>query len=326
MKAKLFLLLLILPCTWLKAQDTIFVKNGKPIPAIVTEKNNTEIKYKKYGAPEPAAIYSIFVTDVKSIHYSDGIVADYNAEADYPAEERPLTAYEMAGSMLAVKFSTGITADYFILNKDQDLQKLWQLATGNNKAELGGNPLNIPILIKMGLILGKSARNWLGDELQLIITPQDAIYATAYDGTYEIKLRNFYYNITMFYGRAINHKKNLLAMIEPGVDLTFMSGYMKFNNTKYLISGNLGTGFHIATGADWIISRRLMVNGRVGYRMLKVKESHEKEDGSSSGYFYAPGTTDQLKIRWNGPYASLGLFFSVYTKLKGPNNPTTTSR
>jgi hypothetical protein len=197
--------------------------------------------------------------------------------------------------------------DYFNRNTDDDLLVFWKDRTGDMNATIGGNPLSIPIFLKMNMIVGRSGRNRLGDELQLMITPVDAIYATDDNGLNEIKLRNFYYNITLYYGYN-----------RTGLDLAFMSGYIKLNNTKYDISGNLGAGFHAAAGFDWIMSKRLMASGRAGYRMMKVKESHESSS-SSTGYatFYVdPPAEDLLTVKWNGPYFSFGLSFSFYSKMK----------
>ncbi len=319
MKIKLLSLLFLAFTAVMSAQDTLFVKNGQVIPAVILEKNNTEIKYKKFGQPEPAAIYSIFVSDISSIHYTDGIIADYTQAGQSLAEDKPQTAFEMAGTMRAIRWSFGVSIDYFNRDINDDLLIFWKDKTGNNNATIGGNQVSYPLLLRMNMILGNSGRNRIGDELQLIFTPVDAIYATDDNGTNEIKLRNFYYNITLYYGHTLNHKKNLVAIIEPGADFGFMSGYIKLNNTEYNIKGNLGVGFHAALGADWIISKRLMASGRAGYRLMKVKESHESSS-SSTGYstFYVnPPAEDLLTVKWNGPYYSFGFSWSLYTKLKG---------
>ena len=90
MRLKLFLFFIIVLPAYCIAQDTIFVKNGQVIPAIIIEKNNTEIKYRRFGPPESAAIYSIFVSDISSIHYKDGIIADYSQVGVAVPGEKPL--------------------------------------------------------------------------------------------------------------------------------------------------------------------------------------------------------------------------------------------
>jgi hypothetical protein len=322
MKSKLLMLAFIVFTGILSAQDTIFVKNGQVIPAVIIEKNSTEIKYKKYGQAESAAIYSIFVSDISSIHFSDGIVADYSAAGQSGTQYKTATAYELAGTMRAVKWSFGLNLDYFNRNTDDELLIFWRDKLSDPDAAIDGNPLSIPIILRTSFVLGNSGRNWIGDELQLKFTPADAIFATNETGSYEIKLRNFYYNITLFYGHTLNQKRNFIGIIEPGVDFGFMSGYIKLNNTEYEISGNLGVGFHMALGTDWIISKRILASLRAGYRIMNVDESH-KSSTSSTGYssFYVdPSTGDELlTVSWTGPYASFGLTYSFYTKLKGMN-------
>ncbi|MBI5009526.1 MAG: hypothetical protein HZB98_07750 [Bacteroidia bacterium] len=319
MKVTLFSLVLLSFNFILSAQDTIFVKNGQVIPAVIIEKNNTEIKYKKFGQPEPAAIYSVFTSDISSIHYSDGIIADYSQAGQFSGDDKPATAIEMAGTMKSIRWSFGVSVDYFNRNVNDDLLLFWQDKTGDRNATIGGNPVSYPILLRMNMVLGNSGRNRLGDELQLIITPVDAIYATDNNGANEIKLRNFYYNITLYYGHTLNHKQSLIGLIEPGLDLGFMSGYIKLNNTEYTISGNLGLGFHTAVGVDWIISKRFMASGRAGYRMMNTKESHESSTSSTgySSFYVDPGASGELlKVSWNGPYFSFGLSWSLYSRLK----------
>jgi hypothetical protein len=323
MKVKIFYLFLFAAFpVILSAQDTIFVRNGQVIPAVIIEKNNAEIKYKKFGQPDPAPIYSLFVIDISSIHFSDGMIADYTRTGE-PGIIKPERPLDLAGTMRVAKWSLGF--EYYKFERDisDNLLLFWRDRLGDKNATIGGNPVSIPVLVKMSFVLGNSGRNWIGDELQLIFTPADAIHTTLNNVSNEIKLKNFYYNIILYYGHTLNHKRNLIGIIEPGADFGFMSGYIKLNNTKYDISGNLGVGFHIALGGDWIISKRFMASGRAGYRFMTVKESH-KNKASSTGYstFYVdPGVnTDLLTVKWNGPYLSLGLSWSFYTKMKFGGN------
>jgi hypothetical protein len=320
MKITLFSLLFLSFSYILSAQDTIFVKDGQVIPAVIIEKNNTEIQYKKFGQPEPAAIYSIFVSDIKSIHYIDGIIADYSQAGQSSGDDKPETAIEMAGTMKSIRWSLGVSLDHFNRNMNDDLLVFWRDKTGNKNATIGGNPVSYPVLLRMNMILGKSGRNRIGDELQLMITPADAIYATDAGGANEIKLRNFYYNIVLYYGHTLNHKQSLIGIIEPGLDLGFMSGYIKLKNIEYAIKANMGAGFHTALGVDWIISKRFMASCRAGYRLMNVKESHESSSSSTgySSFYVDPSASEELlKVSWNGTYYSFGMSWSFYSKLKG---------
>jgi hypothetical protein len=319
MKSRLIFLLLLTFSVTLSAQDTIFVKNGNPIPAVIVEKNSTEVQYKKFGQPEPAAIYSLFVSDIISIHYRNGIIADYT-QAGKVDENKPLTAYETAGTMRTIRISVGAGADNFYRNSSDPLLEFWRYHTGNNDAVLGWNSVAIPVSIKTTFVIGASGRNWLGDELQIVITPKDAINASAFSGTTALQLHNNYVSIILFYGHTLNHKRTVAALLEPGLDLSMMNGYFKFGTDVYDVALDFGTGFHIATGLDWIISKRFTANCRFGYRTMKTKEMH-KDETSSTGYssFYVTNKTDGdlLTINWNGPYISAGLNLNFYVKLKG---------
>ena len=319
MKSLFPFLLLLLVSSIVTAQDTIFVKSGAVIPAVIFEKGEVEIKYKKFGQPEPAAIYTVFISDLASIHYKNGVIADYTMSGQNELDKQPETALEMAGTMRAIKFSVGLSVNYFNRNESDNLLKFWRYMNGDNSLEIGGNPYYYPLNLKMILPLGQSRRNWLGDEVQLILTPQDAIYASNDDGTNEIQLRQFYMNIIMFYGHTLNHKKNLLVIFEPGFNLAFMSGNIKLNDKDHEVVASLGTGLHLALGMDWIISKRIMASFRVGQRFMTTQESHR--DGSDkysySTFYVNPAVNDDLvSVSWSGPYASLGLSWSFYTKMK----------
>jgi len=317
MKSSFFLLMLLLFSGILSAQDTIYFKSGGKVPAVIVSKNEMEIKYKKFGQPEPAAIYSVFVTDILSIHYNDGIVADYTSTGQNEIDNRPKTNLENAGTMEAIRFNIGMSINHFSRTTSDNLTTFWQYRNGTNST-VGGNAISYPIDLKMSFVLGRSGRNLIGDELQLIITPKDAIYATNSDHSNEILLHSFYYNIIMFYGHSLNHKKNLFFIFEPGLNLSFMSGYIKLNNTKYDISGNNGAGMHLALGVDWAVTRRLLASFRAGQRFMTIKESHKSTTSSTSySTFYVNKNVndDLLSVKWGGPFVSAGLSWSLYAKM-----------
>lgn len=317
MKKELFCSILILFSSIVSAQDTIFVKNGEKIPAVIVSKDNNEVKYKKYGQREPAAVYSVFLTDIKSIHYSDGIIADYTSVAIAGGNKRPV---DYAGKMGVGKLSLG-TAYMNFSGSSGELNDFWTLNPGmNNSTPVIFNPVLYPLELRINFVLGNARRNWIGTGLELIFTPSDAIHAKSTDGKDELSLHGWYYNIPLYYGHSINHKKNLVFILEPSLNLAFISGNIKMSGTDYKLVSNLGVGMHIGAGIDWIITKRLHASLRAGERFLKVKESHES-DASSTGYssFYTISKTDGdlLTIQLNGPYVSAGLSWSMYFKMKG---------
>lgn len=318
MKKELLFLMLLLFSVKALSQDTIFVKTGEVIPALIVSKDNTEIKYKKFGQKEPAAIYSVFVSDVKSIHYSDGIVADYTAtQAAGKGPQRPI---DLAPMMGIGKLSFGMCVTQFNRNTSDELTKFWQVnPLLKNTSDVNSNPRYYPLEFRMNMVMGRAMRNWIGTGLQLIITPDDAITAKSTDGKDEINLHGFYYNIPLYYGHTINHKKNLIAIFEPALNLAFYSGNIMVNGVDYKIASNLGSGMNLGFGVDWLFSKRFHASFRAGQRYLKIKESHVNEK-SSTGYssFYTnPPEEDLLTIKVNGPYVSVGLYWSMYFKMKG---------
>jgi hypothetical protein len=315
-KTLVFLLLLI--SFKAVAQDTIFVKTGEVIPAVIVSKDNTEIKYKKFGQREPAAVYSVFVVDVKSIHYSDGIIADYTASK--PVTEGPKRPIELAPMMGIGKFSLGISAMQFNRNTSDELTVFWQDNPFlKNTSPVTTNPRYYPLDLRLNMVLGRANRNWIGSGLQLIFTPDGAIHAISTDGKDEISLKGWYYNIPIYYGHTLNYKKNLVLIFEPALNLAFYSGNIMVNSVKYKVSNNLGTGMSMTVGIDWLFSKRFHASFRAGQRFLKIKESHENAS-STTGYtsFYTkPPDEDLLTIKVNGPYVSAGISWSMYFKMKG---------
>ncbi|HLP73769.1 MAG TPA: hypothetical protein VK155_12760 [Bacteroidales bacterium] len=318
MKKELILLMLLLVSVKAVSQDTIFVKSGEVIPAVIISKDNTEIKYKKFSQKESAAIYSVFVSDVKSIHYSDGIVADYTeTQVLSKGPKRPV---ELAPMMGIGKLSIGMSANRFSRSTSDELTKFWQVNPFlKNTTPVSSNPGYYALELRMNMVMGRSLRNWIGTGLELIFTPDDAIYANSTDGRDEINLHGFYYNIPLYYGHTINHKKNLIAIFEPALNLAFFSGNIKVDGDDGKISSNLGTGMNLAFGVDWLFSKRFHVSLRAGQRFLKIKESHKDETSSSgySSYYTNPPDKDFLTIKVNGPYVSAGLYWSMYYKMKG---------
>ena len=319
MKKELFFLLVLFFSVKVQAQDTIFVKTGEVIPAIIISKNNTEIQYKKFGQKEPAAIYSVFVSDIKSIHFSDGIIADYTAPL--VKVNKNLRPVELAPVMGIGKLSVGMSACRFSRGTNDELTTFWQVnPLLKNSTPVVSNPAYYPLEFRMNMVMGRALRNWISTGLELIITPNDAISAKSTDGKDEISLHAFYYNIPIAYGHTINHKKNLVAFFEPALNLAFFSGNIKVNGTDHQVLDNLGTGMNLSCGIDWLFSKRFHASFRAGQRFLNVKESH-KDASSSTGYssFYSNPMkgNDLLNFKVNGPYISAGLYWSMYFKMKG---------
>jgi hypothetical protein len=320
MRSLLFCLIFLAFTGVIKSQDTIFLKTGEIIPAIIVEKGEVELKYKKFAQPEPAGIYTVFISDVASIHYKNGSVAALSTSNQNVGNtvNNQTTHYDPAAPVM--KFNIGISGTYFKRNESDNLLLYWRYKNQNNNLDLGGNQRCFSLNLSMCSPMGGTKRNWFGATLQLAFTPSNAISASnIYNGLLnEIKLNTFYYNIIMFYGHSLNHKKNLIVIFEPALDLAMMSGSIKVDGTSYKESGMSG-GSHFALGLDWIISKRILASFRAGERFMKIKEEHEDKTLSSGfGSFYVNPqiNNDLVSVNWSGPFASIGLSYSLYGKMR----------
>jgi hypothetical protein len=316
MKTFFCFLFLLLISDFIHAQDTIFMKSGAQIPAIIKEIGDVEIKYKKYNQSEETGIYTVFIYEVASLHYKNGTVVDYNRAEIYEPGKSRGQGPNTGSSVLMAKFSFGLSQNFFKRDASDNLEEFWRYFNNNSYLRVGGNPNYRAINLAMNAELGGNHRNWIGAQLQLIGTPKNSIYASFNNN--EIKLRTYHYNISMFYGRSINYKKNLIFIFEPSMDLAQMSGNLKFGGVNYRVTSFSGIASHFALGLDWNISKRLSINLRAGKRFMKIDEVH-KSAFSSTGYqsFYVNPEKDLLYVKWSGAYVGIGASFSIYGKING---------
>ena len=319
MKTSILLFLFLFGSFLIYSQDTIFLKSGVAIPALIVEKGDVEIKYKKFAQPEPAGIYSVFVTDVARIHYKNGTVNNFSSNQNNKSQ----TSDDYLPKM---KFIIGLSYNYFNRNTSDNLLLFWQALNNNKQLTISGNTKCYAVNLGLGSAMGTTRRNWFGATLQLIFTPSDAIFASnTYNGLLnEIKFNTFYYNMSMYYGHTLDHKKKLIMLIEPGIDLVFLGGNIIRNGIKHQETGMSDLSYHISGGFDWNISKRLQLNLRVGEQFVNVKEQH-KDNSAKYGFatYYInpvsspnfPQNLNDLSIRLNGLIASAGLSYSLYAKL-----------
>lgn len=313
MRVIILILFVFVITNFAKSQDTICLRNGSKIIAIILEKGDVEIKYKKFAQLESAGIYTVFISDISRINYHDGKVDDFTKINQIKESSKDFTTPRM-------KFNIGLAAYYYKRDDSDNLTEFWRNINKNNKLELSGNPKLYSFNLGMGSEMGGSKRNWFGAGLQLIFSQSDAIYAKNFYFTEnEIKLKTFIYCISMYYGHTVNHKKNLILIFEPAIEMGFMSGYANIYNNKYKISSISGIASHFAIGMDWIISKRILASARFGKKFINIKESHESS-ASKSGYanFYVnPGVSEELVVvKWSGLYGSIGLSMSLYGKIR----------
>ena len=321
MRSLLFGFLMLALTNVIKSQDTIFLKTGEVIPAIILEKGEVELKYKKFAQPEPAGIYTVFNSDVASIHYKNGSVASLNSTNQNVGNTVNNQTNHFDPTAPEMKFNIGISETYFKRNESDNLILFWQHLNGRDPSlEMNGNPRFFTVNLGMSSALGGTKRNWFGTIFRLNFTPSDAISASkTYNGALnEIKLNTFIMSIIMFYGHTIDHKKNLILIFEPGIDIGMMNGTIKIDTSTYKVSATSNFSYHLATGLDWNISKRIMASLRVGQRFMQIKEAHESglsKYGYSSFYVDYPANKDLVKVNWSGSYVSIGLSYSLYGKM-----------
>lgn len=306
------------------AQDTIYLKSGEKIPAEIIEKGEVELKYIKIQQLESVAIYSVFMIDIESIHYKNGFVVDYSKYNPNNNIKQEKESLKKAGSVSTMRITFGISSNYGNRNESDNLQLFWRFYNNNNSLEMSGDNSSYAFNLGWGTALDGNRRNWFGGEMQLLFTPSDAIHATNnYYGANEIKLKMLYMNIMFYYGHTLNHKKNLLLMFDPGIEVGFMSGFIKLFDTNYKIFGTSGVSAHLATGLDWIITKRILASFRVGQRFMKINESHENKASKTgfSSFYVNPNSNDYVSVDWSGTYINLGFSYSIYFNMKKIGRP-----
>ncbi|HVN57164.1 MAG TPA: hypothetical protein VMT63_02600 [Bacteroidales bacterium] len=288
------------------AQDTIFVKSGEIIPAVITEKNKNEIKYSKPGNAQSKAIYSVFISDIRSIHYASGIIADYTQPGN-EVNAADQAALEMAGTMKTIRFSIGISGEYSAPYTWDNILDAWRYSTGNPGATIDGRSYTFPVTFKMVSALGGLARHWFGDEVR-IRRIGSVLHASDGTGNNVIKLNEVITSVMIYYGYAINHRKNLLAVAEAGADMSFgLHGSVKIVSKDYRDVSSTGIVVpHFAAGLEYAAGKRILFSARAGYRIKRTEKLEYFNSSSDWGYLkpYSSG----------GPWADIGMSFNFYVK------------
>lgn len=308
MKIRFFLLLLWFPGI-ISAQDTIFVKNGNIIPAIIVSKDNTVVKYRSAAGTESTAVHTIFVSDIKDIHYANGRVDNMKSGNKMP-EEKSRSAFQRAGEYNIGRISFGAGPGLFVRSNSDNLNEFWSM--GSNRQALGGNPVLFRYELKMSFVTSYSKRSWVSCGLQVYMLQDNAIYATGNNEMDKISFTSSFGGITLNYGYAFNAKKNLVAIFDPGIDFSGMDGYIKISGITYDLYTKSKTGWHLGTGIDWLFSKIFHASLRAGYRFSKPVNENHFDYNSPTHYSHFNINGNPVQIKWNGPYVSLALSASVY--------------
>lgn len=299
-----------------KGQDTIVLKTGVIIVTTITDTAKAEIKYKKFGQPEPAGIYSVFKSDVLRIHYKDGKEVSYIV----PAEDNQIRTDRQFMSM---RFNFGFGVNYYDRNDNDNLLVFWRFYNQNDNLSITNKKYCYSYMVNMTSTIGVSKRNMLSSCFELYMFPKGFVNASnSFYGNNSINLTGWGMLVSLTYGHSLNYKKNLFAVIEPGINPGFIKGDIILFGEDYKMSMVSNISGSIATGLEWMISKRLVANMRVGYRYMKSENSFEN-DSSSTGYshFFTNNTDKEIMyINYSGIYCRVGLYFSMYAKKRISEN------
>jgi hypothetical protein len=313
MKTLFLLFLLLMISGFGKTQDSIFMKSGVVIPSIILDTGKVEIKFKKLENPESQAIYSVFVSDVSKIRFKDGKLVDYSLI--YGNKKLGGTPFDFI-----MKWNFGVSQIYFQRNQDDNLLLFWRARNKNQNLTLTENPKILSIRLGMQSALGGSRRNWFGANCNLNFSQKDAIHASNYYlGSNEINLKVFEFDIFFLYAHSVNYKKNLLAVLDLGIENGSLGGNIKIKNIDYKVSGMSDMGAHLAIGMDWMITKNLNANLRFGRKFLSNKAwFNDTGDATKSFTLWVnpPSNLDLVNVNWKGNYVSFGLSFSINSKMK----------
>jgi len=125
-------------------------------------------------------------------------------------------------------------------------------------------------------------------------------------------------NLALSYAGAINDKKNLFIVAQPGLCLGMMGGSVSVGTNYYEESFAFGLGGLFSTGLDYWLGEHFIVNTRLGYRFISINETH-RDPSSSTGYktFYVNGSSGEtVKVSWSGFFTTLGVAFVLDKKRK----------
>lgn len=304
---KICLVFLFFPLGFTSGQDTIFMKNGVCIPSVVQSKTAAEIFYRKLPQPGSQAIYSVFIHEVSSIHYQNGKIEFFTTNTLETSNKKGQDMMAPSADQY-FKFGLGVNENRFNRIEDDNLLNFWRYINANQNLQLSGNPRYMSFEFTFSSPMGGTKRNWFGGKLQLIGTPDNAIYASNNTGTYqnEIKLKNLYYNIAMFYGHSINRKKNLIIIFEPSMDIGLMLGTITYGGEENDVNEMSSISSHFALGLDWNVTKHLSLNIRGGRKYMKTTDR---------SFYGDPPNKELLYVNWGGYYVGAGLSFSFYKKM-----------
>ncbi|HVN57170.1 MAG TPA: hypothetical protein VMT63_02630 [Bacteroidales bacterium] len=304
MRLRLLILFITSLSGVLVAQDTIYVKRGKPIIAYIISKDNTEIVYKKKDQPDSSGLYTVFVADIRSIHYKNHIVADYT-RIDYDENAEIHKAEEKTSRKNSIVFSLESGIELLTRNNDDDVLKLWKSNTKSGTG-LEGNRFALPVYFKFTMFFGQSKRNSLTNGLGITYLPK-YVYGSENNGENMIRLNNYILSDIVDFSHSLNLKKTVFIVIATGIDIYFLSGNLKLGSIAYsnILDEAVPVSPRLAAGLDLVISDRFTFNIRLGCNISK---------NDFLSYYTVSNRTDGDigRINLKGPYILLNMTWNFW--------------
>jgi S1-C subfamily serine protease len=198
------------------------------------------------------------------------------------------------------------------------LDEFWQ--TVNNDASVKAAGAGSPFVWNAGvqfLFSGQKKSNGYGGiGLEYFATSKHAIGASAMRGGVQNEIKIGLKEIIMYIPIAYRMNNKAIIFFEPGfIYMGFVRGTITALGETYKEKNSLDFGWNITSGMDYSLNKNFGILARVGYRGLKIQETHKDSRSSSTGYeytysFFANGTDGKNTIiNWGGFYATAGVYF-----------------
>ena len=162
-----------------------------------------EIKYKKFGQPEPAGIYSVFKSDVLVIHFKDGSKKNYIATSEN-------NQMRTDRQFMSMRFNFGFGLNYYDRSANDNLLEFWRYYNQNDNLSITNKKYCYSYMVNMTSTIGVSKRNMLSSCFELYMFPKGFVNASnSFYGDNEINLTGWGMLVSLTLGHSINYKKNL---------------------------------------------------------------------------------------------------------------------
>ena len=239
-----------------------------------------------------------------------------NAEPESPSEKSDVPVLGYIGAGLSI--ANGSFNDYKVGNANQ----FYQYLTGDPTLKLDDGAIGFKY-VSFGVIspMGKSKSFVFGAEFALILSHASrAISGTNHGLTSTGANMNFgmkMIDVSLRAGVKLDGKGSNISL-EAGGGMAFMSGKIAVygsGGNEWEQKGAYGNPIRGGLSLDFVVGKKLIINARMGYRILLIDEVHKDPTTGKKVSFYVNGTDgDIVKVDWSGKYASVGLGIVINSK------------